>query len=75
MREAFFKALLATSEPLRALILAFVVVFLRELLPGLDEVPLEALLAPLIGYMVAKGLAAVTAGSGAREAGGAHREE
>lgn len=54
--DALKDALSATSEPLRALILAFVVVLLRESVPTLQDAPLEAVLAPLIGYMIAKGL-------------------
>lgn len=57
--DALKDALSATSEPLRALILAFVVVLLRESVPTLQDAPLEAVLAPLIGYMIAKGLQAI----------------
>lgn len=54
--DALKRALQASSEPLRALVLSFLVVLLRELVPGLEDAPLEAVLAPLIGYMIAKGL-------------------
>jgi hypothetical protein len=57
--RAVYVALGRTSEPLRALLLALGVIFLKELVPAWRDVNLDVVVLPLVGYMVAKGLEAL----------------